>query len=167
MRQAMRREYAVAVFVVHDGAVLFHWHRKLGRWLPVGGHVDQDELPSDAAIRETMEEAGLAVTLIDALSIAYVDVPRPAGVPPRLPQPIGIQLEDIPERPENPAHQHIDLCYAAVLVPGTSTVPKGESGTNGDAPRWVAPTEWSLIGVTAEVASWAQAALTIVGTPTS
>jgi hypothetical protein len=31
------RDFTVAVLVVHDGKVLLHWHRKLGRWLPPGG----------------------------------------------------------------------------------------------------------------------------------
>ena len=31
------REFTVAVFVIHDGQVLLHWHRKLQRWLPPGG----------------------------------------------------------------------------------------------------------------------------------
>ena len=34
-------------------------HRKLGRWMPPGGHVDVDEFPCDAAVRETLEETGV------------------------------------------------------------------------------------------------------------
>src|SRR5688500_10821251 len=46
--------------------VLLHWHRRLGLWLPPGGHIDPGELPDEAAVRETLEETGLAVELLDA-----------------------------------------------------------------------------------------------------
>src|SRR5215207_2100901 len=32
------RHFTVAVFVAWEGKVLLHWHRKLGMWLPPGGH---------------------------------------------------------------------------------------------------------------------------------
>jgi 8-oxo-dGTP pyrophosphatase MutT (NUDIX family) len=49
------------------------WHPRLGCWLPAGGHVEPDETPAQAGIREVMEETGLDVTL----------VPRPAAPLPR------------------------------------------------------------------------------------
>ena len=49
------RHFTVAVFVVHDGCVLLHFHRKLGKWLPPGGHVEDNELPDDAALREAQQ----------------------------------------------------------------------------------------------------------------
>lgn len=153
----MRREYAVAVFVVHEGAVLLHHHRTLGRWLPPGGHVDADELPDAAAIREVREEVGVSIGVIDAATSAYRDVPRPPGVPARLPTPIGIQLEDIPGKPGNPAHQHVDLVYAATVATGCDPTPIDLEG--GARPGWFRPDEWAALGVTPEVASWAEAAI--------
>jgi ADP-ribose pyrophosphatase YjhB (NUDIX family) len=32
--------------------VLLVYHRKLAMWLPPGGHVEPNELPDDAAVRE-------------------------------------------------------------------------------------------------------------------
>src|SRR3712207_2453622 len=52
------RHFTVAVFVVWEGMVLLHLHRKLGMWLPPGGHIERDELPDNAAIREVYEETG-------------------------------------------------------------------------------------------------------------
>jgi 8-oxo-dGTP pyrophosphatase MutT (NUDIX family) len=50
---------ASAVVVGTRGTVL-HLHRRLGRWLQPGGHLEADEHPADAAVRETVEETGLA-----------------------------------------------------------------------------------------------------------
>ena len=161
MNSSVRREYAVAVFVVHDGMVLLHYHRKLDRWLPPGGHVDPDELPEAAATRETREEVGIEIEVVDAVSEVYRDVHRPPGVPPRLPSPMGIQLEDIPERPGNPAHQHIDFVYAAIVAEGAGATPTDVEG--GARPGWFAPSEWRALGLTPEVVSWAEAAIRLAG----
>ena len=57
------RHFTVAVFVVHGGRVLLHYHAKLGKWLPPGGHIEDSELPDVAAVREVLEETGLTVTV--------------------------------------------------------------------------------------------------------
>lgn len=50
--------------MVHDAQVLVIHHKKLDRWLPLGGHIELDEDPEQAALRETKEESGLDVQLI-------------------------------------------------------------------------------------------------------
>lgn len=39
--------------------VLLHRHKRLRRWLQPGGHIDGDEQPHAAAVRETAEETGV------------------------------------------------------------------------------------------------------------
>ena len=39
-------------------------HRKLDKWLPLGGHIELDEDPEQAAVREAREESGLEVELL-------------------------------------------------------------------------------------------------------
>jgi 8-oxo-dGTP pyrophosphatase MutT (NUDIX family) len=144
------------VFVVHDGRVLLHRHKRLNLWLPPGGHLDEGELPDEAAIRETFEESGVRVTLVDG------PLPLPTGhvvgpnEPARLVQPIGIQLEDI-----GPGHQHIDLIYAARPSADVPEALLAEEGADGLA--WYGPGEWGEMGVTAEVRGWALAALDVIG----
>src|SRR5438067_942879 len=134
----MLREFTVAVFVVHDQAVLLHWHRKLARYLPPGGHVEPNELPDEAAIRETLEETGLHVALLEATDLAGVtDVPALIDGPRRLAQPLGIQLEDIPSPvPGGGLHQHIDLIYLARPVTGSPTNPVAPADDPGSRPAW-------------------------------
>lgn len=129
----------VAVLVVRRGRVLLHWHAKLARWLPPGGHIEPNELPDEAAAREVLEETGVEIELIsDSLNpIADPDQPR------QLCRPMGIQLADI-----SPGHQHIDLVYLA----------RGLSDGSADA-RWMAPDELDALELTAEVRTWCDVAL--------
>ncbi len=59
-----RIDFTVAIFVVTGGKVLVIHHRKLDKWLPLGGHVELDEDPEQAALREAREESGLEVELL-------------------------------------------------------------------------------------------------------
>jgi len=57
-------DFTVAIFVVHKARVLLVHHRTLDKWLPLGGHIELDEDPEQAALREAQEESGLAVELL-------------------------------------------------------------------------------------------------------
>lgn len=57
-------DFTVAIFVVHEDRLLLIHHRKLCRWLPLGGHVELDEDPEQAAVREAREESGFEVELV-------------------------------------------------------------------------------------------------------
>src|ERR1043166_1288418 len=57
-------DFTVAIFVVHDGKILLIHHRKLNKWLPLGGHIELEEDPEQAALREAKEESGLDVELL-------------------------------------------------------------------------------------------------------
>jgi 8-oxo-dGTP pyrophosphatase MutT (NUDIX family) len=57
-------DFTVAIFVVHGGKVLLIHHRQLNHWLPLGGHIELDEDPEQAALREGKEESGLDVELL-------------------------------------------------------------------------------------------------------
>jgi 8-oxo-dGTP pyrophosphatase MutT (NUDIX family) len=137
------RHFTVAVFVVRDGKVLLHWHRKLGMWLPPGGHIERDELPDEAAVREVLEETGVEVELMGE---RREDVEGPV----QLHRPAGVQLEDI-----GPGHQHIDLIYFA--RPKGSTNIRDEFST--DRVGWYAPEDWDGMAVNAEVRGWCERAL--------
>jgi len=106
MSSSISRDFTVAVFVIHRGHVLLHPHAKLGLWLPPGGHIEPDELPDEAAIREVEEEAGIRIDLVPDPD-QFADRP---GEPRQLTRPVGIQLESI-----RPDHEHIDLIYFATV----------------------------------------------------
>lgn len=98
------KHFTATTVVVYKNKALLHLHKKLHIWLPVGGHIDRDELPHLAALREIKEESGLAdVTLYNPHTLfTSKDVVE-------LIPPVHILLENI-----NPFHQHIDFIYFAV-----------------------------------------------------
>ncbi len=56
-------DFCSETFIVYKDTVLLRKHDKLKIWLSVGGHIELDEDPNEAAIREVREEVGLDVEL--------------------------------------------------------------------------------------------------------
>lgn len=96
------RHFTATTFVVYQGRTLLHLHRNLKMWLPPGGHIDRDELPHIAALREVKEETGLDVDLFHDEPAIHSENAQ------ELPGPRHLLLENI-----NPFHQHIDMIYFA------------------------------------------------------
>jgi 8-oxo-dGTP pyrophosphatase MutT (NUDIX family) len=137
------RDMTVAVLVVRRDRVLLHWHAKLGRWLPPGGHIEPNELPDEAAQREVIEETGVDIELVGDGLNAIDEL----GQPRQLCRPMGVQLADI-----SPGHQHIDLVYLA----------RGLSDGNAEA-HWASSDDLAALELTTEVGSWCEIALDRLG----
>lgn len=73
--------------------LLLHHHRRLDRWLQMGGHVDEGEHVVDAALREAREESGL-----DELALTA-------------PAPFDLDVHAIPAAKGEPVHLHFDIRY--------------------------------------------------------
>ncbi len=95
-------DFTVAIFVVHDGKVLLIHHRKLDRWLPLGGHIELEEDPEAAALREAREESGLDVELLGE---------RPPTTGPGTRALMAPRFLDIHRI--NETHEHIGMIYWA------------------------------------------------------
>jgi len=78
----MRYELAATTFVFNGGRFAIHKHPKIGKWLPPGGHVELDELPHEAAVREVLEETGLSPHLVlpDSSDLGIQTVPLPIAI---------------------------------------------------------------------------------------
>lgn len=95
-------DFTVAIFVVHDGKILLIHHRKLNKWLPLGGHIELDEDPEIAALREAREESGLDVELLGERPPTTETGTR-ALIAPRF-----LDIHRI-----NDTHEHIGMMYWA------------------------------------------------------
>lgn len=97
-------DFTIEVFVVYNNKVLLRKHDKYKIWLSVGGHIELDENPNQAAIREVKEETGLNIELFKGdtpffnLDIEYKE----------LISPMFLNIHRI-----NPTHEHVTLVYFA------------------------------------------------------
>ncbi len=119
---ALVRHFTATAFVVHDDSVALHWHSKVKAWLPPGGHIEENEDPVQAALREVHEETGLQVEIVPTSEV--IDLKYPTQVLP----PFTIMVEDIDD-PVQGFHHHIDMIYFCRLT--------GTDARLNDGWRWV------------------------------
>ena len=133
-------DFTVAIFIVQSGKILLIHHRKLNKWLPLGGHIELDEEPEIAALREAKEESGLDVELLGE---------RPPTTEPGTRALIAPRFLDIHRI--TAAHEHIGLIYWARPKTGTVTLAESE---HHDI-RWCATAELdSLHPAMSEAVKW-------------
>ena len=104
-------DFTVAIFVVHAEKILLIHHRKLDKWLPLGGHIELDEDPEQAALREAKEESGFDVELLGE---------RPPTTSPGTRALIAPRFLDIHRISDT--HEHIGMIYWARPKDGKMTL---------------------------------------------
>lgn len=140
---AVDRQFVATAFVCWRGQLLLHRHTKLSMWLPCGGHLEAGELPEEAAVREVLEESGVAVELVGERAIE-VDEPL------QLIRPRGVQLERIA-----PGHEHVDFIYfARPHEPYQGALEGTEPGLG-----WYSATAIEELPLTDEMRAWTELAL--------
>ena len=123
-------DFTVAIFVVHEGKVLLIHHRKLDKWLPLGGHIELDEDPETAALREAKEESGLEVQLVGE---------RPPTTEPGTRALIAPRFLDIHRITDT--HEHIGMIYwARPKSGGDALVAEFATEEHHDI-RWCSPAD--------------------------
>ncbi|MSR87107.1 NUDIX domain-containing protein [Candidatus Peribacteria bacterium] len=148
----MQKHFTATAFVIDSKRrVLLLWHKRLQRWMPPGGHVDEDETPEDAAKRECKEETNLDVEIVgDSDPDLFALNPSEGHM---LKKPIAMLLENIPasvERSE-PAHQHIDFLYRA--RPLNEDEAKEMAKDESDGMRWFTKEEVAKLDEATEIFS--------------
>jgi 8-oxo-dGTP pyrophosphatase MutT (NUDIX family) len=99
---------ALVVDSTGDRALLMH-HRKLGKWLQMGGHADGDGDLAAVAEKEAFEESGIA-----GLALAN------AGAP------VDLDVHEV-RPPHEAPHLHLDVRFVAVAPAGCVAVANDES----------------------------------------
>lgn len=104
----IEKHFTTTVYIINEKRVLLHFHAKLQKWLPPGGHLELNETPTESARREVMEETGLEIEFVPQENI-WIDRWNARS----LERPYLCLLENIPAHKNVSAHQHIDLIYVA------------------------------------------------------
>ena len=97
-RDSYPAHFTGSAFVVSsDGArALLHHHRKLNRWLQLGGHCDGDEDVLSVAQREACEESGISGFVVASA------------------RPFDLEIHEIPAFEGEPPHMHYDVRYVLI-----------------------------------------------------
>ena len=99
----MARHFCASVFLINpeDKRILLVKHKKFNKWVQPGGHIEDEETPEEAALRETYEETGIKVKLRGDRFPREDDFIKPLGI----------------QRNRNKEGDvHIDIIYAGVPV---------------------------------------------------
>ena len=96
----MEKHFCVSIHVFNpkNKKFLLIKHKKTGKWLQPGGHIEPNEDPEEAALRETLEETGIHVKLIGKRFPREEDFISP----------LAIQKNVVKQ-----GHIHIDIVYLA------------------------------------------------------
>ena len=105
-----------SVYVVYDNEVLLHRHKRYNTLFPLGGKMNENEVPHETAIREVYEESGLEVQLYNR------DNELNLGRVIQLHSPMHTLLENVGYEVEN-----IDFIYFARALIDKVNPQKGES----------------------------------------
>ena len=135
----------VEVFIVHAHKVLLRLHDKYGIWLSVGGHIELNEDPNQAALREVKEEVGLAVDLYNTRTFTHNEKDFRELI-----APISLNRHDISD-----THEHVSMVYFAKAL-SADVIPEKPT----DKWQWCSEDEIdNLPGIRADVAHYAKRAL--------
>ncbi len=148
-------DYTVEVFVVYKNKLLMRKHDKYGIWLSVGGHVELDEDPNQAAIREVKEEVGLEVELYDTRTEDASDDIWNELVPP-----IALAWH-FATHPTSSDHKHVTLVYFARAK--SETVQVEYDDDRSDEWRWFTRDELASLELRHNIRVYAERALDTLG----
>jgi 8-oxo-dGTP diphosphatase len=134
------RHFTASAIVLDDNerALLVH-HNKIGLWLYPGGHIDPNEDPAQAALREVREETGIHAQVVTEHQFTH---PAVATVP----SPFTILEMDVQDTKVGP-HRHIDLVYVCQPVSGDLTPQQAEVA----GARWVSTADLAELRTPAEL----------------
>lgn len=110
----IKRQFTVTCYIIENGSVLLINHQKLQKWLPPGGHLEENETPIEGLYREVLEETGLQIEIIQDDPI-WIEEWNASSMP----RPYFCLLEKIPAYKDQPAHEHMDLVFVGRPVGGT------------------------------------------------
>ena len=145
-------DFTASAYVVYKDKVLLRMHDKYGIWLPPGGHIELDEDPAQAAMREVKEESGLTIDIWDGERKGIFE--ETDGSQELIP-PVSLH-----RHPISATHEHINLAYFATTKSDTLEPAKGESQ---DGLKWCTKDDLLQMDLRKDIAFYAKLALETLG----
>jgi len=148
-------DFCVEVFIVYKNKILLRMHDKHKIWLSVGGHIELNEDPVQAAIREVMEEVGLDIKIIGDAHGPNTGTKENRGytylIPPRY----------LGKHPVSDTHEHIAFVYFAKS--DTDYISDSKSAHERTETKWVTKEELDKMELVPNVRFYAEEALKELG----
>ena len=111
------RHFCASAYIIDPETkkILLVKHKKYGRWVQPGGHIEHDEFPEEAAVREAYEETGIKIKLLGDRFPREEDFIRPLGI----------------QKNRTETGIHIDFIYPAIPLNHKELVISDESTNIG------------------------------------
>jgi ADP-ribose pyrophosphatase YjhB (NUDIX family) len=131
-RHDIPSHFTASGVVIHDGHILLVNHKRIGAWVPPGGHVEEKELPEETVVREILEETGIEVEIISEV------MPKTNSADAFfLRRPLFVQAVVAVERGET--FYHVDLSYLCrpLRTGADNGLPSPRHNAETKEARWV------------------------------
>lgn len=131
---SLKHHFTASAMIICKEHILLVNHKRIGAWVPPGGHIEEDELPEETLHREIMEEVGIAVDIWSESRPKTDD--QEAFF---LAQPLYVQSVKATEKGTD--FYHVDLAYLCFPVSGQLEdergLPRLKSNHEVKEARWV------------------------------
>ena len=146
-------DFTVEVFIVYKNRVLLRVHDKYKKWMSIGGHIELDEDPVQAAHREVREEVGLEIELVGNQKLCSEPETRFSELLP----PVALNRHNTNKE----GHEHVTLVYFARAK--TTKIQAQHADDKSEECRWFTKQELDKLDLWPNVRSYALAALHRLG----
>ena len=146
-------DFTAEAFIVYKDKILLRMHDKLKVWMSVGGHIELDEDPVQAVVREAKEEVGLDIKVVGKTMPVENEIYNYREIPaPRHLGRHGFQGTE---------HEHVVFVYYALS--DTSEIKDSHSHHERTNARWVNMEELAKMDLLPNVRFYAEEALKELG----
>lgn len=134
----MQQHFCTSVFIYdkETDKFLLLLHKKMQKWVQPGGHIEKDENPEEASIREVKEETGLDIRILGERKPTKNDFIVP----------LALQRNEMDEN-----HIHIDFVYAAEIIGNKDITQNVEES---DDIRWFTLEEINELDTFSDIKYW-------------